>query len=193
MTRVRKPRVAMSAQSLPLQRLYLIKSLPALPRGWLVEQVRPSTPGMPARLPAGSRYLGQVEWSWSPMHMRISAYYLSQSSDRRRWVLWWKSFDDNYGCWAPAEPILAAPRGDGFQALAAAQLLLLEAWGADRDEGTDRFHWIAEEGDLDVADLQAVADAVWEEWEPDGAEDPIEAGEDLDRSVVPVGSLPAVP
>lgn len=165
MKRTRQPRVAMSAQSLPLQRLYLIKSLPPLPRAWVVDTVGPASPGVPARLPAGSRYLGQVEWAWSPMHMRISAYYISQSSDRRRWVLWCKGYDDNYGRWSPAYPVLAAPRRDGFSALQAAQLLLLEAWGADRDEGTDRFHWIAEAGELDVADLQAVADAAWDEWE----------------------------
>jgi hypothetical protein len=97
------------------------------------------------------------------MHSRISAYYVSQSSDRRHWLLWIKSYDDNYGRWEAAYVERSALRRGGLKPLQAGQLLLYAYWCEERDEGVDHFHWVAEEGDLDVSDLRAVANAVWED------------------------------
>ncbi len=162
MKRARQPHLAMSPQALPLQRLYLVTGLPTLPKGWTTERVADGGAAIPSRLPGAAFYLGQVEWAWSPMHSRISAYYTSQSSDRRHWLLWIKSYDDNYCRWATAYVERSALRRGGLKPLQAAQLLLYAYWCEERDEGVDHFHWVAEEGDLDVSDLRAVANAVWE-------------------------------
>ncbi len=41
-------------------------------------------------------------------------------------------------------------------------LLLHDFWAAQREAGTDRFHWINEQDLLDPADLNAVAALVWD-------------------------------
>lgn len=157
----RQPRLAMTPWMLPQQRLSLVTDLPELPSDWASMVVRSSTADMPKRLPYGSRYLGQLEWAWSPVNSRISSYYVSMSSGQQHWVLWLKYFDDNWGRWCSPEPIRAAHRCGGLKALEAAQWLLYDHWLSEREAGLDSFHWIAEEGDLDVSVLRAVSRAVW--------------------------------
>ena len=43
-------------------------------------------------------YLGQVEWSWSPAHNRLDAYFLNRG--RTHWSLWSRYWDDNWSNWA---------------------------------------------------------------------------------------------
>ena len=44
----------------------------------------------------------------------------------------------------------------------AAVYLLLEFWAFDAEESSvDEFHWVHEDGYLSIAELAAIADAVW--------------------------------
>ena len=156
----RKPRVPMSPEELPQQRLYLVRGLPHPPPGWapvIGEGVGLAQQAMPR----GARYVGQLEWSWSPMHSRISAYFLSMDRSHRRWLLWMKPYDSNWCLWD--KPTLEAmSRRSGLTAKVAAQLLLCEVWKDEVvNEELDRFHWIGETALLSAGELSNLADAVW--------------------------------
>jgi len=157
----RQPRLALSPLDLPAQGLQVVRTLPTPPKRWHTWEPKADDPSLPKRLPRGAYFLGQVEWSWSPMHSRINSFHVSQSACRRHWVLWVGYYDDNYSCWVRGASTLMAPRCGRLNALEAGQLLLREHWASEVDDGLDRFHWIAQEGDLDVSDLEAVADEVW--------------------------------
>lgn len=158
-----RPRVAMSAFDLPQQRLWRVADLPGRPRGWTAAMDRLPADVAPRRMPWSARYLGQVEWAWSPMHSRIDAYHLSLDRSRSRWLLWVRHYDGNWGRWAGAEVEAHAPRAR-LAWRDAAMLLLADYWAHARDEfDVDRFHWIAQSGVLEVGELSEVARAVWEE------------------------------
>jgi hypothetical protein len=75
-------------------------------------------------------------------------------------VLWLRSYDDNYGCW-DWQAIGCVPKKDVSQRQAAA-FLLMEMWKHEiSDGGLDQFHWINENEYLSVAELMAIARAVW--------------------------------
>lgn len=169
----RKPRIPMRPSELPQQRLYLVRGQVIRPAGW-ASTTEQATTGidLPAAMPRTARYLGQVEWAWSPMNMRIDAYYLSMDRPHRRWVLWGKPYDDNWGQWDAPTSIICGPR-IGLTAPDAARLLLLDYWATQRDDGTDRFHWINEEGLFNAGDFNAVAEAVWQ---AEGRDDSVGTG-----------------
>ena len=93
------PRVSMSPEAMPLQRLVAVAVLSDRPKpfdsavGWGEKPDGVLLPNGPSK----ADYLGQVEWSWSPMHNRVDAYYLSRS--RTHWILWLYSYDDNWEKW----------------------------------------------------------------------------------------------
>src|SRR5262245_43282825 len=115
---------------LPAQRLWLLRGLPRPANDWAATLGEPAADVLPNSMPRGARYVGQVEWAWSPMNMRIDAYYLSMCSRHRHWLLWVKAYDDNWSQWS--QPYVAAhgPRA-GLRGTDAARLLLLSLW---RDE-----------------------------------------------------------
>lgn len=158
-----RPRVAMSPSELPQQRLWRVADLPERPPGWTATIGRPPPEVGPRKMPSSARYLGQVEWAWSPMHSRIDAYHLSLDRSRSRWLLWVRHYDGNWGRWPGADVEAHAARAR----LAwhdAAMLLLADYWADARDaDGVDRFHWIAQSGVLEVGALSEVARAVWED------------------------------
>lgn len=96
----------MRPADLPHQRLYLVKGVPITPPGWAPLETAALDTYKNARMPRSARYVGQVEWAWSPMHMRISAYYVSMDRAHRHWLLWTKAYDDNWGRWM--DPALKA-------------------------------------------------------------------------------------
>ena len=165
----RRPRIPMLPTELPQQRLYLVKGQPVRPAGWSATIGELSDNDTPATMPRSARHLGQVEWAWSPMHMRIDAYYLSMDRPHRRWLLWVKPYDDNWGRWEVPVVVARAPRL-GLVDTDAAKLLLIDYLAVQRDQDTDRFHWINEEGLLDSGDINAIADIVWTEHGDDHAD-----------------------
>ena len=156
----RSPRIPMLPGELPQQRLYLVTGLPERPAGWAVETGSLAEDLAPLAMPRSARYVGQVEWAWSPMNTRIDAYYLPMCSHHRCWVLWRKSFDDNWGEWmAPEAAAVSARCALGRDA--AARLLLLAYWQVQRTQDVDRFHWINEDELLSAGALTEVANAAW--------------------------------
>jgi hypothetical protein len=49
-------------------------------------------PRLPSRR---AKYLCQVEWAWSPMHSRISSYYIHRG--HTYWILWERLLDQDWG------------------------------------------------------------------------------------------------
>jgi hypothetical protein len=165
----RPPRIPMQPSELPQQRLYRVKGLPARPADWSVTTGPPAEDIAPITMPQSARYIGQVEWAWSPMHMRIDAYYLSMCSHHRFWVLWGKGYDDNWSQWmAPSAEAVSARCGLGSDA--AARLLLLAYWRTQREQEVDHFHWVNEGELLSAGALTEIAGAAWgdEDDENDG-------------------------
>ena len=105
----RKPRIPMLPTELPQQRLYLVKGLPERPANWSITFGTEAERLAPTAMPRSARYIAQVEWAWSPMHMRIDAYYLSMCSHHRHWVLWSKGYDDNWSRWMDPRSLSGFP------------------------------------------------------------------------------------
>ena len=66
----RSPRIPMLPGELPQQRLHLVKGLPERPADWSVKTDSFAEDVAPIAMPRSARYIGQVEWAWSPMNMR---------------------------------------------------------------------------------------------------------------------------
>lgn len=166
-----RPRIPMRPTELPQQRLYLVKGVPTPPPGWAPLETAALDTYKNARMPRSARYLGQVEWAWSPANSRISAYYLSMDRRHRHWLLWLKPYDDNWGRWDQPQVDAAAPR-QRLDARTAAKLLLAHAWAGERDQryGLDRFHWVNEDESLEAGEFNEIGDAVWGQ-EPQEASD----------------------
>jgi hypothetical protein len=158
------PVIPMSPTALPQQRLRLVENLPAAPRGWIVSLAPPNDAAVPRTRPRSARYVGQVEWAWSPMHMRIDAYWLSMDRQHRRWLLWLGLYDDNWSRWTDGGVIAHAPRG-GLHRTDACRLLLHAWWASEAQNDIDRFHWVNASGLLDAGGLLEVARAAWKESE----------------------------
>lgn len=166
----RKPHIPMSPSELPQQRLYLLKGMPKPPAGWA--PLDPQALGELAKLkmPRSARYLGQVEWAWSPMHSRVSSYYLSMDRERRHWLLWVRPYDDNWGRWDDPWVIAAAPRS-GLDGRSAGKLLLVHHWNLEREDGLDQFHWVNEACLLTAGEFNEIGEAAWGDKQDDGGED----------------------
>ena len=162
------PKIPMSPEALPPQRLYLVPDFPQTPLDWQPD-LGDRVPGLQPRMPRTARYVAQVEWSWSPLHGRIDAYHLSLSSARDRWVLWCSFFDQFNWKFVDTHIAASAPRA-GLQGADAAVLLLQAYWAAEADNENelDTFHWINEEGLLGAGQLKEIARRVWQD---DGEEE----------------------
>ncbi|MEJ2535335.1 MAG: hypothetical protein P8008_07730 [Gammaproteobacteria bacterium] len=161
-----KPNLPASPSALPLQRLHAVVGLPPRPPGFQgfcswVDDEPPELRGLDD--PCDPVYLCQVEWAWSPMHGRIQACYLETQPEH--WLLWTRFPDDEAGFDEWSWCLHAwADRIAGVADDAAAAHLLLDAWAAEaRWNDLDRFHWMNEAGALDVAEVHAIARAVWPE------------------------------
>lgn len=157
------PRIPMRVEELPQQRVTLVVPLPARPAGFVGLGNPPACVRPPARMPSSARYIGQVEWAWSPMHMRIDAYYLSTNRARTHWFLWLRLYDDNWGRWDAPQIYAHAVKGK-VEATVAATYLLMDAWSADALQiELDHFHWINNACLLSVEELGAIGREVWAE------------------------------
>lgn len=156
----RQPRIPLTPDQLPPQRLVEVVDLPPAPPGldptvclfWMPGDI------LPKRRPRRMAYLGTVEWAWNPMSNRVEAYFLHGA--RRHWVLW---IQDPF----PNEPEAAwqvaayTPRRD-VTAREAAHHLVMARWREEAEERfLDHFHFVSEEGDLKAADWRAIGRAVW--------------------------------
>lgn len=145
---------------LPQQQLKPVTNLPGRPDpfdavvGW---NAVPDS-ARPVRGPREAKYLGQVEWAWGPRHERLEAYYIHRG--RKFWVLWIYAYDDNWSRWNWIA-VGCAPLSQASEKQAAVYLILdMFVWQRDNEE-LDCFHWINEDGLLDVEEWQAISRAVW--------------------------------
>lgn len=156
----RRPGIPMSPHGMPQQRLNAVIELPPRPVpfesavGWDAVPDREQ----PKRGPGRVQYLGQVEWAWSPINSRVSAYYIHRA--RRFWLLWNRYYDDNWGRWEwSAVGCVPLRQADGH---GAAVHLLLDMLSYEAcEESLDEWHWINEEGFLSVEEWRAIARRVW--------------------------------
>ncbi len=151
----------MSPSELPQQRLVPVVELEERPVAFdavVGFDVKPPGVALP-KGPSNAEYLGQVEWAWSPRHVRLDAYYLSRG--RKDWMLW-IYHEDEFDSWVWL-PVGYVPKKQASDRQAAIHLLL-DFWRLDREESDlDCYHWINEGGLLTVADLDAIARQVWPE------------------------------
>lgn len=161
------PTIPMSPLDLPSQRIYLVPNYPLEPYGWAVS-FDTGASHLPKRRPHSARYLGQVEWSWSPMHSRIDAYHLSLNSARSAWVLWLSFFDDQSWKFVDTHIAAWAPR-KGMQGADAAVLLIEAFWRREKNDITelDHFHWVGQEGLLTAAVFKEIGRKVWDDSDAD--------------------------
>jgi hypothetical protein len=111
------------------------------------------------RMDKAAEFLCTIEWSWSPAHGRIEAYYLHRG--RTHWILWVKGPD----AWGRREKPIATARCLRKAFLLkkdAAMNLLVAAFREERRWGDlDSFHCVTKEGLLSIGDLDSVSYAVW--------------------------------
>lgn len=158
---MRKPIIPMSPEQLPQQRIVPVADLAERPDpfdavvGW---DEKPAGVELPNG-PRNADYLGQVEWTWSPMHSRIDAYYISRG--RTHWLLWIYSYDDDDGwTWLA---IGHAPRSQASRMQAAIHLMA-DFWRMEKHKAElDHYHWINEHGDLGASEWRTIALLVWPE------------------------------
>jgi hypothetical protein len=149
------PHIPMSPTELPRQRIHEVVQLPPRPDpfDYLVGYGDFPDGIAPKRgVPRSPKYIAQVEWAWSPMHNRIDAYYIHAT--RNHWILWMRSFDDNWWRWY-WQPVAVVNR-KGVEAKDAAIHLLREFWKFEVSRDTDHFHWINNDGLLSVEELEAL-------------------------------------
>ena len=74
----REPKIPMSPEELPQQRIHEVVALPKRPEEFDFKVGYELVPygELPKNAPIKSTYLCQVEWAWSPAHNRLDAYYL---------------------------------------------------------------------------------------------------------------------
>lgn len=110
-----------------------------------------------SRGPRKAEYLGQIEWTWSPMNHRIDPYYISRG--RTHWMLWVYLFDDDEGWyWLPIGHV---PLGQATLDQAAVHLMV-DYWRYEKDDiDLDHFHWIDEEGYFGSSDWRTIGLMVW--------------------------------
>lgn len=175
------PRLAMSLEDMPRQRIHLVKDLPPRPGNLRVhcdydgeELPRQHRPvGMPRKM----YYLCTVEWSWSPMNSRIDAYYLNWR--RPHWLLWIHDADPFADDTVPRTRVYAWARGRSAEAHEAAVYLLMDAWRAEAaDDALDHFHMIDSAGLLRVEDLMAIGRAIWKSGSDEDLDDTETANDD---------------
>jgi len=154
----------MDLNECPQQFLYVVPDIPQKPDDLEFLLGYPGVDGIPRKMPRGASFLLQTEWAWSPMNNVILNYHLSLNSNQTRWVLWDSYFDDDNIPWQWRDnETVSMPRGN-IKRQHAATLLIRALWERKRDDyGYDHFHWISQEGLLDVAQARRIAREVWHE------------------------------
>ena len=173
-------KVTMSLEQLPRQRLYQLIELPEPPWnfgllfGEALQELQPSEPG------EGASLIVQAEWSWSPMHNRVSNWEIGLDETKQYWVLWssyltdeseladWCDPDDDeedlqwVSIWS-SEVVAACAKRD-LDRHDASILLLMQAWVDERDGYVelDRPHFYGATGELNIDELRSIERAVWE-------------------------------
>lgn len=115
----------------------------------------------PKKMPRTAKYVGGVEWAWSPGHSRQDLYYLSTNRSRTHWILWFGYFDDYDTHRWEHLPYAFGPK-IGVSDKDAACELILAGWTNEIKNGdVDQFHFVVSEGLLSLDDMLKIAECVW--------------------------------
>lgn len=155
---MKTPSIPMSPSDLPQQRVVEVVDLPPCPNDIHVCLYTVYKRQMPQRPSRNVKYLCQVEWAWSPMNNRISSYYMHKG--RTYWILWERHFDDNWDRWYFNLAASVPHKGCTEREDAIHLLRATWQWGHDDCE-LDQSHWVNDTDLLSIADLAAIARAVW--------------------------------
>lgn len=157
---MKKPKIPMSPEQLPKQRIVAIADLPDRPEPFesVVGCDEKPPGGRSCDCPSNPTHLGQVEWSWSSMNGCIDAYYLDEGRDY--WMLWGYWYDDNWEEWNWL-PVAYVPRNQATEWQAAVHLLA-DYWRFQKEtQSRERYHWIKETGELSSSALRTIGLLVW--------------------------------
>jgi hypothetical protein len=155
------PRVAMTPEQLPQQRIHEVVALPPEPANFdpVVCFGSDKMGIFPKRRPTKMLYLGSAEWAWSPMNGRITAYHLHRG--RTHWLLNLQNLDvdDPQFEWVVGAYATATCK----DARQVAIHLMMALWQNEASDcHLDRFHWLNQSAFLTVSDWMAIGRAVWE-------------------------------
>ena len=160
------PRIPMSPGELPNQNFGAVWAAPPIAEGrsiFSINRMRPRGLRVPDRRPQRCTFIAGTEWAWSPMNNRQAAYFLSKTS-RKWWLLWEGMLNDNVVPWRWEYYATYGMLAAGVHREAAAWHLLEHSWRMEAKEGgLDRFHMIDSTGELDAAQLESIAERVWDE------------------------------
>jgi hypothetical protein len=154
----KEPKIPMSAEELPQQRINEVVDLPPRPEGleievgYGVDYEAAFSVRLAPRLPV---MLVQVEWAESPVNYGLNAFYIE--GRRRHWLLWNRWFDEND--WTPRWrwSLSGYCARKNVERKTAGIHLLLAFWAAEKGTADGEFDWINEEGLLSVEDVRAMA------------------------------------
>jgi hypothetical protein len=155
------PRIAMTPEQLPRQRIHEVVALPPEPADFdpVVCYGSDALSIFPKRRPSRMHYLGSTEWAWGPMNGRITAYHLHRG--RNHWLLYLQDLDPNDRQFEWVVGAYAAISSKDRRQVAIH--LMIALW---KDEASscdfDHFHWVNQSGHFTVADWMAIGRAVWE-------------------------------
>jgi hypothetical protein len=153
-----KPRIPLEIESIPQHRMH---EMPPSFKCICDYDLKISPNIRPRHMPRSAKFLGMVEWSWSPMHSRLDAYYLSTNMARSHWFLWVRR-PNEWADWtlSPLSEVRVFAYGPkkGVPPKVAAIHLIRAFWIEGK---TDRYDMVSEEGLLSVDEIEAIADSVW--------------------------------
>ena len=145
----------------PMEFTFMLRDIPPRPHHLHIELL---TDGYPepdkvSEEPELTKYVGTVEWSWSPAHSRMDHYYLTKSPTE--WVLY---LNLNEACeersWMP----LAMGKPLEFDEWTVAFWLIHDFLKLESCQHTlEEFHHVSHEGLLQGSDFRNIARLIWED------------------------------
>ena len=114
---------------------------------------------VPLKVPRKSRFVAQIEWSWSPVHSLDETYFLSTNRMKSHWILWGGYYDDNMSFKWEFEAHVNCRR-KGIPAKTAAVYLLYYYWRQSLLPA-DIFDMFKISYLLNQEELFAIANRVW--------------------------------
>jgi hypothetical protein len=128
-----------------------------------VDADEPTAVQLPKARPRSARFVGGLDWSWSPMHSRCDSLFLSLDRTRKHWLLWFEWSDEGYS----ESRVVAYMPAPGLDTAAAARILVPYYYAEEEKE----FQENGRPGDVDATgvlsgpDWMRIVDALWPEAE----------------------------
>ena len=156
------PPIPWSMDNFPQQRINAVRNLPPKPKHLYFKSVylKPHNARSIKRKRL-LKYLGGVEWSWTPAHQRIDHYYLASS--KKYWMLWNHILIYITDPWRWEWHLLSiCKRTYNIDTKTIAIHLLKTQWEYDyKEKEVDHYHFVSVTDYFDVEDFQAIGRAVW--------------------------------